>query len=360
MPTETTNPAAAERLDRLPVTGDVVRSESNRVYSLKNVLGEGGYGTVFEAQDDASRTFALKAEKWSKTVLKVEISVLKATGAARCQHFCQLSDFGRVPNEYMFIVVSLLGPDLAKLRNEQPDRHFSLHTAVRVAMQTSAAIEELHKTGFISRDVKPGNFAIGNKQEDQHRMVFMFDFGLARRYVDRNMNVLPPRRDPGWRGTTRYGSLQAHLKADLGRKDDYESWFYMIVEITKGVLPWRLVTGMSLILLSFLTHRARVQELKQNARAAGRAEFLTACPKQFDQLLAAIDRLTFDAAPPYAQIMQLLTECCAENGVQMGQKYDWETETSSVHTSVTRSIDKTPSDQHRANNVDRPTNINGT
>ncbi|KAI6234318.1 Protein kinase domain-containing protein [Aphelenchoides fujianensis] len=230
MPTETTNAVAAERLDRLPVTGDVVRSESNRVYSLKNVLGEGGYGTVFEAQDDASRTFALKAEKWSKTVLKVEISVLKATGAARCQHFCQLSDFGRVPNEYMFIVVSLLGPDLAKLRNEQPDRHFSLHTA----------------------------------------------------------------------------------------------------------------------------------ELKQNARAAGRADFLNACPKQFDQLLGAIDRLTFDAAPPYAQIMQLLTECCAENGVQMGQKYDWETETSSVHTSVTRSIDKTPSDQHRANNVDRPTNINGT
>ena len=55
---------------------------------------------------------------------------------------------GRVTNDYMFIVITLLGADLARLRNEMPDRHFTLSTAVRVALQTSAAIEELHKTGF--------------------------------------------------------------------------------------------------------------------------------------------------------------------------------------------------------------------
>jgi hypothetical protein len=31
-------------------------------------------------------------------------------------------------------------------------------------------------------DVKPGNFGIGLGQDD--RRVFMFDFGLARKYVD--------------------------------------------------------------------------------------------------------------------------------------------------------------------------------
>lgn len=30
---------------------------------------------------------------------------------------------------------------------------------------------------------------------------------------------------------------------DLGRRDDLESWFYMTVEMTRGTLPWRLVTG---------------------------------------------------------------------------------------------------------------------
>ncbi|KAI6172801.1 Protein kinase domain-containing protein [Aphelenchoides besseyi] len=341
-------PLPAElRADRLPVVGEVVRSENNRSYALKSILGEGGYGTVFEAQDEASRTFALKAEKWSKTVLKIEIGVLKATNYRSCKHFCQLTDFGRVANEYMFIVLSLLGPDLAKLRNSMIDRHFTLGTAVRVAMQSSSAIEELHKTGFISRDVKPGNFAIGNKQEELHRIIYMFDFGLSRRYVDKNANVLPARRDPGWRGTTRYGSLQAHLKQDLGRKDDYESWLYMIVEITKGSLPWRLVTD-----------RQRVQEAKQNIRTAGRVDFFSGCPQKYNQLMTMIDGLTFEAQPPYEQILKLLLEICQDHGISMGQKYDWETEnTSSIHTSVTRSIDKSPSDQQKANNVERPTNL---
>lgn len=48
----------------------------------------------------------------------------------------------------MFIVLTLLGADLARLRNEMPNRHFTVTTAVRVAMQTASAIEELHKTGF--------------------------------------------------------------------------------------------------------------------------------------------------------------------------------------------------------------------
>ena len=85
----------------------------------------------------------------------------------------------------MFIVMTLLGPDLAKLRNECANRKFSLPTALRVRLQTLGAINELHGLGFISRDIKPGNFAIGNKEDGLHRVIFMFDFGLSRKYVDK-------------------------------------------------------------------------------------------------------------------------------------------------------------------------------
>uniref|UniRef100_A0A7E4ZQ96 Protein kinase domain-containing protein n=1 Tax=Panagrellus redivivus TaxID=6233 RepID=A0A7E4ZQ96_PANRE len=329
--------------DRLPQTNDVLKGESGKQYKLQQVLGEGGYGTVFRVCEDGSnRNLALKAEKWSKTVLKIEIGVLRATTSKNCKHFCQFVDSGKQPHEFMFIVMSLLGPDLAKLRNEQIDRRFTLPTAVRIAMQTASAIEELHRIGFISRDVKPGNFAIGNKDEDLHRLVFMFDFGLARKYVDKNNNVLPPRKEPGWRGTTRYGSLQAHQKLDLGRRDDLESWFYAIVELTKGALPWRLVVD-----------RSRVQDAKIRARAEGRADFLQNCPKQYDQILNVLDKLSFEAAPPYEQISKILLDCCAENNIMMNQRYDWEGDpTSSMHTSVTtQSLDKSPSDQVRAANV---------
>lgn len=56
-------------------------------------------------------------------------------------------------------------------------------------------------------------------------------------------NLCPNRGEVGWRGTTRYGSLKAHRRLDLGRRDDLESWFYMLVEFTRGSLPWKHLTG---------------------------------------------------------------------------------------------------------------------
>ena len=50
----------------------------------------------------------------------------------------------------MFIIMSFLGPDLSKLRNEQLDRKFTPATALRVGMQTLTAIQELHAVGFLS------------------------------------------------------------------------------------------------------------------------------------------------------------------------------------------------------------------
>jgi tau tubulin kinase len=351
---ENNNNSTKAEKDRLPSINDTIKGESGKTYRLIQILGEGGYGTVFKAiEETTNRVVALKAEKWAKTVLKIELGVLKVTNNAKsAKHFCQLVDHGKQPHEYMFIVMSLLGPDLARLRNEQIDRKFSTATAVRVAMQTITAIQELHTVGFLSRDVKPGNFAIGNRDDDLHRLVFMFDFGLSRKYVDRAGNVIPARKEPGWRGTTRYGSLQAHLKQDLSRKDDLESWFYAIVELTKGSLPWRLDID-----------RSPVLSKKINARKEGRKEFLANCPKCYDQILTMIDGLTFEAAPAYQDMIKLLDTYCTENNISMQQKYDWEGDTtSSLHTSLTtQSVDKSPTDNIRAANIpgeSRPTNMN--
>ncbi|VDN19117.1 unnamed protein product [Gongylonema pulchrum] len=41
-----------------------------------------------------------------------------------------------------------------------------------------------------------------------------------------------------FRGTTRYAALAPLRGIEQSRKDDLESWFYMIVEWTRGSLPW--------------------------------------------------------------------------------------------------------------------------
>ncbi|ETN75998.1 hypothetical protein RB195_001574 [Necator americanus] len=305
--------------DRLPGVNDEIQGDDKK-YKLKQVLGDGGYGVVF-LSEDGEREVAVKTEKYSKSMLHIEVGVLKAANAAKAKHFCELIDYGSNKPDYVYVVMTLLYKDLHKLRSEMPGRRFGISTSLRLSMQAIKAIEELHKIGYLSRDIKPGNFAPGQKCNKQSKIIFLYDFGLARKYVDKNGNVIPPRKDIGWRGTTRYGSLTAHQRQDLGRRDDLESWFYMTVEMTRGTLPWRLVTD-----------RAAVQAAKQAARVSGRVQFLFETPKQFDQILTIVDSYAFDSLPDYEKIYKILDEVREERSIRMTEHWDWEDETSCSYT----------------------------
>ncbi|KHJ93233.1 hypothetical protein OESDEN_06858 [Oesophagostomum dentatum] len=127
---------------------------------------------------------------------------------------------------------------------------------------------------------------------------------------------------------TCFGQLQglkAHIdrtrgQRDLSRRDDIESWYYMLIEITKGSLPWRLVTD-----------RAQVYAAKLAARQGdGRTQFLGDTPKQYDTLLTWIDALVFEDTPPYSKFYKMLDSLREERKIRMHEHWDWEEETSTI------------------------------
>ncbi|VDN52660.1 unnamed protein product [Dracunculus medinensis] len=283
----------SDNQDLLPSANNWIKSNRG-TYRLDSVIGKGGYGIIFRGSSE-NASVAIKVEKYSKSMLHIEADVMRTAARKRCKHICQLLDWGAEKPNYMFIVMSLLGKDLQKLRNEQANRKFSLSTAIHVGLQTLEAIEELHQCRFISRDIKPGNFAVGLREKK--KTLFLVDFGLSKKYIDKNGNHHSSRGEVGWRGTIRYGSLHAHLGVDLSRRDDVESWLYLLVEITKGSLPWRN-----------LTDRKAVQTAKISARNEGREKFLENCPKQYDNILNIVDELNFKDEPNYDEMKQILLE----------------------------------------------------
>lgn len=68
------------------------------------------------------------------------------------------------------------------LRVERPEQRFTLNTALKAAEQCLESIEHLHTVGFLHRDIKPGNFAIGRPEANEHHTIFMLDFGLCRQF----------------------------------------------------------------------------------------------------------------------------------------------------------------------------------
>ena len=237
----------------------------------------------------------------------MEVAVLKRLQDATA-HVCEFIGCGR-NDKVNYVVMTLLGPSLSELRKRQHHQRFSHSTVLRVGIQIITAIRSIHNCGFLHRDVKPSNFAIGATPETS-RTCFMLDFGLSRQYTTLTGEVRQPRAVAGFRGTVRYASLSAHLAHDLGRHDDLWSVFYMLVELAVGQLPWR---------------RIRDKEEAGEVKAQyDHRKLIKTMPFEFYTFLSHLKDLTYFQKPDYAMLIKLLQCAMKRLGIHESDPYDWE------------------------------------
>ncbi|VDM59604.1 unnamed protein product [Angiostrongylus costaricensis] len=62
------------------------------------------------------------------------------------------------------------------------DLKFTLFTVTVVAVQTVDSFKEVHDAGFVHRDVKPSNYAIGLPGTPKEKLIYILDFRLARSF----------------------------------------------------------------------------------------------------------------------------------------------------------------------------------
>ena len=143
-------------------------------------------------------------------------------------------------NKANFMIMEFLGPSLSDLFHFK-NKKFCLTTVLLIGIQMLQRIEFIHEKGFIHRDIKPENFVVGLNEKSN--TVFLIDFGLSKRYKEKNSGQhIPYRENRYLTGTARYASLNAHLGVEQSRRDDIESIGYVLVYLILGKLPWQSKT----------------------------------------------------------------------------------------------------------------------
>lgn len=159
-------------------TDEFLRKKNFAHYKILELLGRGGMGTVYLAEDKKlKRRVALKILPRRFTDNEQHISLFKQEARAASQfshpNIAHIYEFGNRGGQYYLSMEYICGTTLRELVSK---KSLALREAVVIALQICKALAVAHRLGITHHDIKLENVIV---TADDHS-VKVLDFGLAR------------------------------------------------------------------------------------------------------------------------------------------------------------------------------------
>ena len=300
----------------------------NGIYRIIKMVGCGAFGEIHLAYDvnmKALRAIKFEMANHKNPQLKHEYSVLEQLNKHEGQGGLKGGEvftgvpkvyyFDRLEHKYNFMVMEFLGPSLGDLF-QLKERNFGMETVLMIAIQVLSRIEYLHEKGFIHRDIKPENFVIGLNEKSN--LVYLIDYGLSKRYKDKNSGQhIPYRENKQLVGTVRYASVNAHLGIEQSRRDDLEGIGYVLVYFYLGRLPWQNKTDKG---------KPLTQKITEKKLTTPPELLCKKMPREFSYYFHYCKNLKFEDRPDYNSLKSMFADLLLSRMKLNGIKeliYDW-------------------------------------
>lgn len=196
--------------------GKVVRER----YIVEEMLGKGGFGAVYRVRDRRVRSnvFALKEvidpSGHERNRLTFECELLKRLDHPGLPRVYRVFDDERNSRVYM-LMDYIEGPNLERLRLQQPEKRFSLSRVMRILAPIVEAMSYLHAQNppIIHRDIKPSNIIVPLAGDGDGAV--LVDFGIAKEYDQDSTTTAVRHCSPG------YGAPEHYARGTNTRTDIY-------------------------------------------------------------------------------------------------------------------------------------------
>jgi len=200
-------------------------------YTIENVVGRGGMGIVYKAEDTKlKRHVALKflPPELIRDQEAKERFVLEARTAAALSHpnICTIHEINEEDGESFIAMEFVEGQNLKNKLRKGP---LEVEEIVDIAIQVAQGLDEAHKKGIIHRDIKSANIMITEKGRAK-----IMDFGLAK---IKGATLLT--REGTTLGTVAYMSPEQARGENVDQRTDIWSLGVVLYEMLSGELPFQ-------------------------------------------------------------------------------------------------------------------------
>lgn len=277
--------------DRLPA-GAVVGE-----YIVEDVLGEGGFGTVYRATHPIiGKTAAIKVLKRDMSargeMVSRFIAEARAVNQIRHRNIIDIFAFGVLPDGRHYYVMEHLDGLSLEAHLRKHGNRVSVSDAITILRPLARALHAAHGRGIAHRDIKPDNVFLTFADEGE-MVPKLLDFGIAKLAGD---GATKHRTAPGVQmGTPAYmAPEQVHGRATDHRADIY-TFGVMVFEMLTGQLPFDGQTAMEVMIKHVQTPAPPMSSVAPDLPAALDGPVLRMMEKDPDvrptSLLAAMDDL---------------------------------------------------------------------
>jgi tetratricopeptide (TPR) repeat protein len=211
-------------------------------YKVISLIGEGGMGSVYEAeQAQPRRRVALKVIRpGHATAEHLRRFQRESEALARLQHpgIAQIYEAGTADagsGEQPYFAMEFIAQG-QRLTTYADARHLDVRQRLELIAQVCDAVHHAHQRGLIHRDLKPGNILVDERGQPK-----VLDFGVAR-VTDSDAQATRQTDIGQLVGTLAYMSPEQALAdpLDLDVRSDVYALGVILYELLAGQLPYRL------------------------------------------------------------------------------------------------------------------------